>query len=786
MLNDNMDAAVLVRGYKKGASWSFPRGKINKDEDDLDCAVREVYEETGYDLRVTGLIERNEPVHPLEVTMHDQQVRLYVFRGIPENTIFETRTRKEIGAIQWYKVSDLPAYRKKKGAGRNNGADRPSNDKFYMVAPFMVQLRQWVLKQKKLDAQKVTNPTIHPNPQVLYEENMTDDNIIQEASPAPIISDAHPEAIDSATKELHRLLKMQPPTEGLQVSSPTHHNAGQALMSLLQSRPTGEGQASSHTQGIPHTPYDHIVTQAPQPQSPHHHHPTQRMPLPNYGAPPQFSVEPNQAYSQHRARPYVNVTTDAPNAPDFAEQPRQFQRQSEPVQLVHPQPLPPQVQKAMLLRDMASSPQIGNPNTNQPGPSNFSRENQQYSHGPPVPHHGTQDAYLERKLPTQLPAHSANLLNVLKGSAPRTNVDHNRRPASPQTVVNVSTEQYRQRQVPAPGNGFANQYGHSALPTGLNAMPTNGAIGTSSGPDLPRARPTDKHRAGLLDMFKKTEPSLPQNQLDGEGQNRHSSHSGGGDKKQHWSNHSSSTASTIRAAARDNGRPIQMNPETNLPYGALTILSRSRPIQSPKSPTGSSIVSARNTNETARLSTVGSQPSPKPSLNQASPGFSSKPSPMFHQSPPQKLHRQGTQSSPRTYGSAAQPYPYGSSQGNISNPLSLFPGSPSASALPVPSNVQPRQESTAEQKNALLSLFGKPKANLEQGKGKEPAMADQFGPGATPRSRLGSVASNGSGSGLAGIRGNASRRPSHQSSLSAADREFLLNFLENPSSGKRR
>ncbi len=80
----------------------FPRGKINKDEDDIDCAIREVYEETGYDLRAAGLVEKNAPVHPLEVTMHDQQVRLYVFRGIPENTVFETRTRKEIGDIKWY------------------------------------------------------------------------------------------------------------------------------------------------------------------------------------------------------------------------------------------------------------------------------------------------------------------------------------------------------------------------------------------------------------------------------------------------------------------------------------------------------------------------------------------------------------------------------------------------------------------------------------------------------------------------------------------------------------
>ena len=33
---------LLVKGWKVGASWSFPRGKRNKDEEDHTCAVREV------------------------------------------------------------------------------------------------------------------------------------------------------------------------------------------------------------------------------------------------------------------------------------------------------------------------------------------------------------------------------------------------------------------------------------------------------------------------------------------------------------------------------------------------------------------------------------------------------------------------------------------------------------------------------------------------------------------------------------------------------------------------
>lgn len=96
MLNDDMTHAVLVKGWKKGAKWSFPRGKINKDEADLDCAVREVYEETGYDLRAANLVGPEDKMKSIAVNMREQSMLLYVFRGVPMDTHFEPRTRKEI------------------------------------------------------------------------------------------------------------------------------------------------------------------------------------------------------------------------------------------------------------------------------------------------------------------------------------------------------------------------------------------------------------------------------------------------------------------------------------------------------------------------------------------------------------------------------------------------------------------------------------------------------------------------------------------------------------------
>ena len=42
LLNKSMTKCVLVKGWSKSSSWSFPRGKINQDEPEVLCAIREV------------------------------------------------------------------------------------------------------------------------------------------------------------------------------------------------------------------------------------------------------------------------------------------------------------------------------------------------------------------------------------------------------------------------------------------------------------------------------------------------------------------------------------------------------------------------------------------------------------------------------------------------------------------------------------------------------------------------------------------------------------------------
>jgi len=135
LLNPTMDKCLLVKGYSSRSSWGFPKGKINKDEAEIDCAIREVYEEIGHDL--TGTIKEEDHI---QFILKEQLIKLYIVPNISEETKFETRTRKEISKIEWAIINGLPtSYQSAKELGSEN---------FFMVIPFVHKLKQWI-KQKR-------------------------------------------------------------------------------------------------------------------------------------------------------------------------------------------------------------------------------------------------------------------------------------------------------------------------------------------------------------------------------------------------------------------------------------------------------------------------------------------------------------------------------------------------------------------------------------------------------------------------------------------------------------
>ena len=134
MLNPKMTKAVLVCDYGS-KSWTFPRGKINEKETEFACAVREVFEETGFDASP----HCREEDH-LVAFNDGKQIKMYVACNVPESTVFEIHTRKEISEVQFHPLDALP--------------------KTYAVMPFLEKLKRWINKRRQRNASVQKTPVL--------------------------------------------------------------------------------------------------------------------------------------------------------------------------------------------------------------------------------------------------------------------------------------------------------------------------------------------------------------------------------------------------------------------------------------------------------------------------------------------------------------------------------------------------------------------------------------------------------------------------------------------------
>lgn len=316
MLNEKMDKLVLVRGWKKGASWSFPRGKINKDEKDLVCAIREVYEETGYDLEKAGLVPEDEDeAKYIDITMREQHMRLFVFRGVPEDTYFEPRTRKEIGKISWYDLKDMPGFKKQKQhQGRTTDGETTSTNKFYMVAPFLGPLKKWINDQRR----RSHSTSMKAAKNETNWQTVTEDE--GEGGEGHI---AEPEvAFDTRSEDLRRLLNLNGPTittaSQAEPRSAVSNDQAADLLAMLQG---GQGAVSNGSLQAQHVPFDSASGSfAPQmavshdlrrPSLPKYQHP----PLPQH---PVFALQ----HSPFQAQSNYDGSAHATSAPGGSAQNR--------------------------------------------------------------------------------------------------------------------------------------------------------------------------------------------------------------------------------------------------------------------------------------------------------------------------------------------------------------------------------------------------------------------------------------------------------------------------------
>ncbi|XP_072272188.1 m7GpppN-mRNA hydrolase isoform X2 [Pyxicephalus adspersus] len=139
ILDETHENVLLVQGYLAKSGWGFPKGKVNKEEAPHDCAAREVFEETGFDIK-----DRMCNTDYIELKINDQLARLYIIPGVPKDTKFNPKTRKEIRNIEWFPIEKLPCHKNDMTPKSKLGL---APNKFFMVIPFIRPLREWLQRR---------------------------------------------------------------------------------------------------------------------------------------------------------------------------------------------------------------------------------------------------------------------------------------------------------------------------------------------------------------------------------------------------------------------------------------------------------------------------------------------------------------------------------------------------------------------------------------------------------------------------------------------------------------
>jgi len=724
MLNHAMDSVVLVKGWKKGANWSFPRGKINKDEDDLICAIREVYEETGYDLQAAGAVPANRDVKHISLPIRDQDMRLYVFRDVPMDTYFEPRTRKEISKIQWWRISDLPGYRKNKGQHTDEIA--VNANKFYMVAPFLKNLRKWTIEQQKLDSKRASSNQ-YLSAGMSHDELLTEEDVGAESTQEQMATT--PSGIDTlegATAVLKSLLKVQPPTQGLQVEaikSPVARDSGSELLALLQGTSTNPLHGISN--GPPQTPMDHISVEPPIPRTPHHQQPRPQH-FSSLPAPPTFNVQhesdafsyqlPNQPNPLNNGRGYYkNSMQNHSHQMHQLPQPRaQHTYQSQ--HLVHPQPLPPNVQRAVFNGGPVHSPMV--PPVAQYYPQNYNPPASAAVPNPQFPNvHAPMVANAQKPSPSKLNSHSLALLNAFKRRDIALGEPNDLPPSSHVRTSNQQHAQSGPQELPASIS--------QTTPVDLLSMfkASDSPAQTQASIPPPKQPGNDIHKSTLLSLFKS--PTLQTTSV-------HPTATALPTTKTPSAVELSAveplSANVIPSAGSKftakTAKPPQsqfipeMNPEANLPFRATAILTRPPPSAPNLRPQRSPAPKVRHNGQNSKKNAGANkaqlkaseekpfQPQilkrPQPGTTDSVFGFSST-SPIYQlASKPESAKPTGPSASPLSY---AQP-PAATTEQH-SQLLSLLDKLPPVPQSTSRTSTIDSTTQTVEPNHNLLSLFGK-------------------------------------------------------------------------------
>lgn len=764
LLNEALDSVVLVKPWGKGSSWMFPRGKVNQHEDDLDCAVREVWEETGFNVKEAGLMPANRLVASHELTMKEQHIKLFFIPNVTMDTRFETRTRKEISKIQWYKITDLPGRSRKKQSQAQAQAQESNGNKFFMVAPFIDPLNRWVKQQlKRRDRLRNSQRTGHVSQAEIEEVLTEEEGTATETAPERLVFESV-ESREAQSRELHRLLHIQPAPERSQVgttSGTAAQDKGKALLAMLQqNRNTPPQPLPTGHDGVrlSHTSMNHAFNDAPQPHNPHYHQSSHIPPPGVYEAQLPFPIQPD---INSQMRSFLGIGSNSAEqalpqqtqmrAPQQPSMPSMPASQAYPPNLVHPQPLPPQANH--ILTDASV-----------PTPQNVGTKHQQPQQQANVAIPSATGMALPQQLvaslgqrPVALDDARLVLLNAFKkGSSPQ------RESVTAITSSQISAPDRRpsqQQQGLTPeilGSPYSSQ--RKQLPVQHNSQSAMLSLAATPRLDVPQPGFKPSHispmqQRALLDIFKKPSAMSPRSE-------------------------------NARPDMKENGIPptsgerltgARFHTEVSAGVQQHSLLPRMEEL-STQANSGQTIPHSAQT--TTMLPNSGEHKIPQPQQFSANSGAQFMNSLMTGVS--------GAQSGMNTTGNPAsipQNVHVGGSPYSV--PAQVHMSAPAANSNAFPNLVPRRQEANPQQLQKLMSLFNKstmavppnPIANIGLGPTSSEQAFYSKGPISTPASRTDAV---GITPGLDGAL-SMSRRSSQQAPISPENEKFLLNYLKTVS-----
>lgn len=261
LFNEGLTKILLLQGVES-TNWSFPRGKISKDEDDVTCAIREVKEETGFD--ITSYINENDYI---ERTIRGKNYKIYLVKNIPEDAEFKPTVKNEINQIGW------------KDFKKVSNQSRNGPNKYFLVSSMIKAISDWIKKnkgeinenqlKKEVEAQlkyllgigqQEEKPTIDPGRELL--------EFIRNSTAKKQLKD-HEQSQPLQSSQVPPISNLQHPQQGLQNAPPNFGFQPPPFQQLPFINPFTP--PPPFINGVPNFPFPQMFAPYPLPQPQPHH-----------------------------------------------------------------------------------------------------------------------------------------------------------------------------------------------------------------------------------------------------------------------------------------------------------------------------------------------------------------------------------------------------------------------------------------------------------------------------------------------------------------------------------